>query len=75
MESERYLMRLSVFVKNQVEGPNPYMCVDRDHIMPLVPYMTDNLDIELRCFVRNCNFKVIPGLDAYEKILKDLSNV
>lgn len=68
-------MKLSVFIKNQVEGSNPFMCIDKEHAMPLVPFMTEELNVELKCFVNNCGFKIIPGLDSYEKILKDFSNV
>ena len=75
MESESYLMKLSVFIKNQVEGPKPFLCVDKDHAMPLVPFMTEELNVELRCFVPKCDFKISPGLDTYDKILKDLANV
>jgi hypothetical protein len=37
--------------------------------MPLVPFMTDELIIELRCFVSECGYKVIPGLITYKEIL------
>jgi hypothetical protein len=62
-------MRLSVFKKYQNESDKPFACINEDHAMPLVPFMTDELIIELRCFVSECGYKVIPGLITYKKIL------
>ena len=68
-------MKLSVFTKYQKESENPIMCLDLDHAMPLVPFMTDDLIIELRCFVPGCEYKVIPGLLRYQEILDKQINV
>ena len=67
-------MRLSVFTKYQNESENPIMCLNSDHAMALVPFRTDDLIIELRCFVSGCNYKVTPGLLRYEEILKKIND-
>lgn len=67
-------MRLSVFIKYQNESENPIMCLDPDHSMALVPFMTNDLVIELRCFVSGCEYKVTPGLLRYQEILEKQVN-
>lgn len=62
-------MRLSVFTKYQQESNEPFMCVNPEHEMTLVPFMTDDLVIELRCFFPGCEYKMIPGLLRYKEIL------
>jgi hypothetical protein len=61
-------MILSVFIEHQ-KSKNPFMCIYSDHEMPLVPFMTEDLTIELRCFSSDCGFKLIPGLLKYKEIL------
>ena len=67
-------MRLSVFIKYQSESETPIMCLDTYHLMPLVPYMTDDLVIELRCFTPECSYKLTPGLLRYQEILEKQVN-
>lgn len=68
-------MRLSVFKRWQEESKDPFMCFNSDHSMPLVPFMNENLIVELKCFVNGCNYKYIPGLLKYEEIQDRLMNV
>jgi hypothetical protein len=68
-------MRLSVFQKYQNESPNPFMCINLDHEMTLVPFMTNDLIIELRCFFPDCIYKVTPGLTTYKNIIEKNLNV
>ena len=63
-------MRLAVFIKYQTESDKPFMCINEDHAMPLVPTMTNDLVIELRCFVSGCEYKFIPGLMSYDQIIE-----
>jgi hypothetical protein len=41
--------------------------------MPLVPSINIEDKIQLRCFTGDCDFKILPGLAAYETIVKELS--
>jgi hypothetical protein len=68
-------MRLSVFTKYQEESDKPFMCIYEDHAMPLVPFMTDDLIIELRCFVPGCHYKILPGLMRYKEILDNTMQI
>ena len=45
------------------------MCISPEHEMTLVPFMTDDLVIELRCFFPDCDYKMIPGLIRYKEII------
>ena len=67
-------MDISIFQEYQDKSENRYMCINTDHAMPLVPYKNLDLKIELKCFVGFCDYKVIPGIAAYEKIIKELKN-
>jgi hypothetical protein len=62
-------MKLSVFTKYQRESDKPFMCINPEHEMTLVPFMTDDLIIELRCFFPECDYKMIPGLNRYKEII------
>jgi hypothetical protein len=68
-------MRLSVFQKYQNESSKPFMCINPDHEMTLVPFMTDDLVIELRCFFPDCSYKITPGLMTYKEIIEKNLNV
>jgi len=68
-------MKLSVFIQYQSESDKPFMCIDQEHLMPLVPFMTDELVIELRCFVLGCDYKITPGLLRYEEIINQQKKV
>ena len=66
-------MDLDTFIKYQNESETPLMCISDEHLMPLIPFMTDNLIIELRCFTPNCYYKLIPGTNIYKNILKNIN--
>ena len=68
-------MILKVFKRYQEESLSPFMCINDDHAMPLVPYLTDDLIVKLKCFVYGCNYTFTPGSALYEKIKKSLTNV
>jgi hypothetical protein len=71
---ESFNMNLEVFVKHQQESNNPFLCIYPDHEMQLVPFMTEELVIELRCFSSDCTYKIIPGLMTYKEILDKQSH-
>jgi hypothetical protein len=62
-------MKLSVFTKYQRESTQPFMCINPEHEMTLVPFMTTDLVIQLECFFPECGYKIIPGIAMYNKIL------
>ena len=62
-------MKLSVFTKDQRESNKPFMCIYPEHEPTLVPLINNNLEIELKCFFPNCEYKMIPGLDRYKEII------
>ena len=62
-------MKLSVFTEYQRNSDNPFMCINPEHEMTLVPFITDDLIIELRCFFPKCDYKMIPGLNRYKEII------
>ena len=66
-------MKLDPFVKYQ-KSDKAYMCINSDHAMPLVAMINLDDEIELKCFVRYCDFKIKPGLNMYEKVLKEYYN-
>ena len=45
------------------------MCIYPEHEPTLVPLINNNLEIELKCFFPNCEYKMIPGLDRYKEII------
>ena len=52
---------------------DPILCINKDHL----PYMIPHWNIleertEWRCFVDYCDFKIIPGLDMYNKMMKQI---
>ena len=63
-------MRIDVFQKMQADPESVYLCINTEHAMPLVPVKNIEDEIELRCFAGACDFKVKPGLDLYNKVLK-----
>ena len=65
-------MNLEVFIKYQLTD-KAFMCINKDHAMPLVPSINIEDKIQLRCFTGDCDFKILPGLAAYETIVKELS--
>jgi len=67
-------MRLEVFQKYQNESDNPFMCSNPDHEMNLVPFINNDLQIELKCFFPECSFNLKPGLTTYQKILDKQSH-
>ena len=67
-------MKLDPFVKYQKNSNTPYMCINEEHAMPLVAMINLDDEIELKCFVNHCDFKIKPGLDSYTKILKEYYN-
>ena len=66
-------LELDKFVEYQNTSKNPYKCINVEHAMNLIPVVNLDLEIELRCFAGHCDFKIKPGLNAYEKILKELN--
>ena len=68
-------MRLSVFTEYQKTSDKPFLCSNTDHEMVLVPFMTEDLNVELRCFYPECDYKIIPGLLTYTAIMtKQINN-
>jgi hypothetical protein len=63
-------MQLAVFIKKQLSD-DPYMCINQDHAMPLVAKINIEMEIELKCFTGYCDFKIKPGINTYEKLLKE----
>lgn len=66
-------MTLEPFIRYQ-NSNNAYMCINIEHSMPLVALYNLDDQIELRCFVGHCDFKIKPGLNMYEKVLKAMQN-
>jgi hypothetical protein len=71
----KFNMRLKIFIRHQNESSQPFMCINTDHAMPLIPLITDDLNIILKCFIKDCGYVYYPGLLVYEKILKEQLNV
>lgn len=67
-------MQLSKYIKYQSESKTPFMCIDNLHIMPLVAVKNLDDQIELRCYTGHCDFKMIPGLDMHDRVLKEFPN-
>ena len=68
-------MRLSVFIDYQNNSSDPYMCYNKEHEMRLVPFVNNDLEIELKCFFPQCGFSIKPGLITYKKIIEKNLNV
>lgn len=64
-------MKLDPFVRYQRNSKDPYMCINQEHLMPLVAMINLDDEIELKCFVQFCDFKIKPGLDAYQRVMKE----
>ena len=67
-------MKLEPFVKFQRDSKNPYMCINIDHLMPLVAMINLDDEIELKCFTKHCDFKIKPGLYMWDEVLKEYYN-
>lgn len=63
-------MNLAPFIKKQ-ESDKPFMCINEDHAMPLVARINLDDEIELKCFVGHCDYRLKPGLSMYDQILKE----
>lgn len=64
-------MNLEPFIKFQKQSKNPYMCINIDHLMPLVAMYNLDGKVELRCFVGHCDFKIKPGLYMWDEVCKE----
>ena len=64
-------MHLEPFIKFQQNSKNPYMCINEDHLMPLVARINLDDEIELKCFTGHCDFKIKPGLVMWDEVLKE----
>ena len=51
------------------------MCYNKEHEMTLVPFVNNDLEIELKCFFPQCGFSIKPGLITYKKIIEKNLNV
>jgi len=63
-------MLLKVFLKHQDESDKPFMCINTEHEMALVPIINEDRTIELKCFFPHCEFTMRPGQKTYLKILE-----
>ena len=48
----------------------PLMCFNEEHINPLIPALNKNDEVYLWCL--ECDFKLNPGINLYEKIILTL---
>ena len=62
-------MKLEPFIRYQ-NSNQAYMCINLEHSMPLVARINLDDEIELKCFVGHCDFKIKPGVNMYDKVLK-----
>lgn len=67
-------MRLDVFQKWQADPAYAYMCINLEHTMPLIAVKNLDDQIELRCFAGHCDFKIVPGINVYNKVLEKYDN-
>lgn len=67
-------MDISIFKDYQEKSNKRFMCINKDHAAPLVPFRNLDLEIELKCFAGHCDYKVKPGLDTYNRIIKELNH-
>ena len=52
---------------------DPILCINKDHLSYMVPHWNPLEErTEFRCFVGHCDFKIIPGLDMYNKMMKQV---
>ncbi len=63
-------MLLTVFQKHQNESDEPFVCINKEHEMTLIPIMNEDRTIKLKCFFPNCEFTMKPGQKTYLKILE-----
>ena len=63
-------MLLTVFQKHQNHSDKPFMCMNNEHEMTLVPMMDTDRNIELKCLFPNCDYKMRPGQKTYLEILE-----
>ena len=63
-------MLLTVFQKHQNHSDKPFMCINEEHEMTLVPVMNEDRTIELKCFFSHCEFTMKPGQKTYLEILE-----
>jgi len=66
-------MKLEPFIRYQ-NSYQAYMCINLEHTMPLVALYNLDDKVELRCFCSDCDFKITPGLNMYEKVMKAMQN-
>ena len=45
----------------------PLMCFNKEHVNPLIPALNKNDEVYLWCL--ECDFKLNPGINLYEKII------
>ena len=69
MKHQVFSTYYNLYLEGKIE---PLKCVNQEHLAYLIPYW----DIlkersEFRCPVNDCDYKIVPGLAFYEKILKE----
>jgi hypothetical protein len=64
----------STYYQNCLDGKaDPIVCINKEHDSPMVPFWNSLEDrTEFRCFIGYCDYKVIPGLAMYEKMMKNI---
>jgi hypothetical protein len=61
-------MLIQVFSTYQQQSNEPLMCMDTNHLVPLITALNNEDDIYLYCL--ECNYKLFPGYNLYKKLMK-----
>ena len=66
----------STYYQLSIEGKvNPIRCINVGHDAPMVAYWNSLEErSEFRCYVGFCDYKIIPGLDMYDRMIKQIDN-
>lgn len=62
----------STYYQMSIEGKvNPILCINQGHDAPMVAFFNPLEErTEFRCFVGDCDYKIIPGLEMYQNIME-----
>lgn len=64
----------STYYQMSLDGRvDPILCINKDHLTYMVPFFNPLEErTEWRCFNGMCDYKIIPGSDMYEKMMKQV---
>ena len=52
---------------------DPILCINKDHLTYMAPYWNSyDSQTELKCLTPECEYKIIPGINLYEKMIRDI---